>query len=119
MKHFYYTQVPLVDIAGSDGAQRRWLTDPAEGAEVSIMLVELRPGAATLRHRHPYEHAMYFLEGTGEVVDESGVSPVNPGEMLRIGVDELHQIRNTGQRTLRFLAIEAAAKGEKRSQPSP
>ena len=114
MKHFYYTEVPLVDIVGSDAAKRRWLTDPAEGAEVSMMFVELKPGAATLHHRHPYEHAMYFLEGMGKVIEESGASPVAPGEVLHIRVNELHQIRNTGGSTLRFLAIEAAAKGEKK-----
>jgi len=114
MKHFYYSDVPLVGIAGAE-AQRRWLTDPSEGAEVSMMFVEVKPGSATLRHRHPYEHAMFFLEGIGEVEDETGVRPVAPWEVLQIKADELHQIRNMGKTTLRFLAIEAAAKGEKRA----
>jgi quercetin dioxygenase-like cupin family protein len=115
MRHFFYSQVPLVDIVGSNGAKRRWLTDPAEGAEVTVMFVELKPGCATLHHRHSYEHVMYFLEGNGEVLDETGVSPVAQGEVLHIKANELHQIKNSGNRVLNFLAIEATDKGEKRT----
>jgi mannose-6-phosphate isomerase-like protein (cupin superfamily) len=79
------------------------------------MFVELKPGCATLHHSHPYEHVMFFLEGSGEVVDESGVSPVSPYEVLHIKANETHQIKNIGGSTLRFLAIEAADKGEKKA----
>jgi mannose-6-phosphate isomerase-like protein (cupin superfamily) len=109
MKHFYYGDVPLVDIgAGAQGAKRRWLVDQESGAAVSMMFVEVKPGGNTLRHAHPYEHTMFFLEGTGEVVDETGVSPIGPLEVIYIEPNELHQIRNTGAKTLKFIAVEPA-----------
>jgi quercetin dioxygenase-like cupin family protein len=109
MRHFYYGDVPLVDIgAGAQGARRRWLVDQESGAAVSMMFVEVKPGGNTLRHSHPYEHTMFFLEGTGEVVEENGVSPISPMEVIYIKSNELHQIRNTGDRPLKFIAVEPA-----------
>ena len=111
MKHFFYTSVPLVDIgADAPGAQRRWLVDAASGAEVAVMFVEVAPGGSTLRHAHPYEHTMFILEGVGELVDADGVRPISPWEVIHIGPEELHQLRNTGVKTLKFLAVEPAKK---------
>jgi quercetin dioxygenase-like cupin family protein len=111
MKHFFYTSVPLVDI-GNDapGAKRRWLVDAASGAEVAVMFVEVAPGGSTLRHAHPYEHTMFFLEGVGELVEADGVRPISPYEVVHIKPEELHQIKNTGVKTLKFLAVEPAHK---------
>jgi quercetin dioxygenase-like cupin family protein len=111
MKHFYYTDAPLVEIgAEAQGAKRRWLVDQESGAAVSMMLVEVKPGGNTLRHSHTYEHTMFFLEGTGEVVEDTGVSPISPWEVIYIKPNELHQIRNTGAKTLKFIAVEPAQK---------
>jgi len=113
MKHFYYEDVPLVDIGDeARDAKRRWLVDQDSGSIVSMMFVEVKPGGNTLRHSHPYEHAIFFLEGTGEIRDQNGVSPINPLEVIYIKPNELHQIRNTGDKTLKFIAVEPTQKKE-------
>ncbi len=116
MKHFFYTSVPQADVApGAPGAKRRWLVDASSGAAVSMMFVEVAPGGSTLRHSHPYEHTVFILEGGGELVEANGVSPLSPWEVVHIAPDELHQIKNNGNRPLRFIAVEPADKGEKKN----
>jgi quercetin dioxygenase-like cupin family protein len=115
MDHFFYMSRPLGDIGpDAPGAKRRWLVNASSGAEVSVMFVEVAPGGSTLRHAHPYEHTMFFLEGNGELVEVDGVRPINPYEVVHIAPDELHQIKNTGERILKFLAVELAKKEEKK-----
>jgi quercetin dioxygenase-like cupin family protein len=116
MKHFYHAEIPLEDIAApAVGARRRWLVDAGTGApNFSVAEVEVKPGGSTLHHSHPYEHAMFILEGTGEVVESTGTSPLTPLEVLYIAPYELHQIRNAGGKMLRFLSIEPMLKEEKK-----
>ena len=111
MKHFYYENIPLVDI-GTDapGSKRRWLVGEELGASISMMFVEVMPRGNTLLHSHAYEHAMFFLEGAGEVHMDNGVSPVAPMEVLYIKPNELHMIRNTGNKPLKFIAVEPLQK---------
>lgn len=116
MKHFYYSEVQPEDIASpAVGARRRWLVDASMGApNFTVAEVEVKPGGSTLHHSHAYEHAMFVLEGTGEVVESTGTRPITPWEVIYIAPDELHQIRNNGGKMLRFLSIEPMLKGEKR-----
>ena len=115
MKHVYYTEIPLEDIPlPAIGAKRRWLVDAATGApNFTVAEVEVKPGGSTLHHSHNYEHAMFVVEGTGEVVESTGTSPLMPMEVLYIAPNELHQIRNTGDKMLKFLSIEPVKKEEK------
>jgi len=117
MKHFYYAEIPLEDIvAPAVGARRRWLVDAGIGApNFTVAEVEVKPGGSTLHHSHPYEHTIFILEGTGEVVESTGVSPLTPWEVLYIAPNELHQIRNTEGKMLRFLSVEPILKEEKKS----
>jgi len=116
MKHFYYGDVPLSEI-GSEArnSQRRWLVDEGIGAHnFTVAEVEIMPGGNTLHHSHHYEHAIFILEGNGEVVDSTGTSPITPWEVLYIAPNELHQIKNSGEKMLRFLTIEPIQKNEEK-----
>ena len=116
MRRFYYTEVPLEDIAApAVGAKRRWLLTKENGSpNFTVAFVEVAPGGSTLRHSHPYEHAMYFLEGVGELQESDGTSPISPWEFIYIASNELHQIRNTGQKSLKFLSVEPVINEEKK-----
>ncbi len=116
MKHFYYSEVQPEDIASpAVGARRRWLVDASMGApNFTVAEVEVKPGGSTLHHSHTYEHAMFVLEGTGELVESTGARPITPWEVIYIAPGDLHQIRNNGGKMLRFLSIEPMLKGEKR-----
>jgi quercetin dioxygenase-like cupin family protein len=80
-----------------------------------MAMVEVAPGGSTLRHSHPYEHAMYFKDGNGELLESNGTSPVSLWEVIYIEPDELHQIRNTGNSVLRFISVEPVSKEEKKA----
>jgi quercetin dioxygenase-like cupin family protein len=115
MKHFFHAEVPLEDIPSpAVGARRRWLVDAGTGApNFTVVEVEVKPGGSTLNHSHSYEHAMFVLEGTGEVIESTGTSPLTPLEVLYIAPNEQHQIKNTGGKMFRFLSIEPVLKEEK------
>jgi quercetin dioxygenase-like cupin family protein len=116
MKHFYYAEVLLENIASpAVGTKRRWLVDAGTGApNFTVAEVEVKPGGSTLHHSHSYEHAIFVLEGTGEVIESTGTTPLSPWEVLYIAPNELHQIKNTGGKMLRFISIEPALKEEKK-----
>ena len=117
MRHFYYTEVPLENIdSPAVGAKRRWLVTKDKGSpNFTMAMVEVAPGGSTLRHSHTYEHAMYFINGNGELLESNGPSPVSPREVIYIEPDELHQIINTGSSVLRFTSVEPVSKEEKKA----
>jgi len=117
MRHFYYTEIHPEDIRKpAVDAKRRWLVTKEKGSpNFTMAMVEVAPGGSTLRHSHHYEHAMYFIDGNGELLEANGTSPVSPFEVVYIEPNELHQIRNTGSRVLRFLSVEPIAKEEKKA----
>ena len=116
MRRFYYTEIPLENIAApAVGAKRRWLLTKEKGApNFTVAFVEVASGGSTISHSHPYEHAMYFLEGVGELLESNGTSPISPWEFIYITPDELHQIRNTGKKPLKFLSVEPVLKEDKK-----
>jgi quercetin dioxygenase-like cupin family protein len=116
MKHFYYGDVPLEEIApDARDTYRRWLVDAGTGAiNFTVAEVEVKSGGNTLRHAHPFEHTMFILEGIGEVIESTGTSPIASWEVIYIEPNELHQIRNTGVKTLKFLSVEPVQKKEEK-----
>jgi quercetin dioxygenase-like cupin family protein len=117
MRHFYYTEIRSEDIdKPAVGAKRRWLITKEGGSpNFTMAMVEVAPGGSTLRHSHPYEHAIYFVDGAGELFEGNGTSPVSPWEVVYIGPDEVHQIINNGRKTLRFISVEPVLKEEKKA----
>ena len=71
MRIYHYTEMPEA-VIGSEalGSKKRKLND-VESA-VSTAMIEVAPGGHTLRHRHPYEHTMYIVEGTGDKISSKG-----------------------------------------------
>jgi uncharacterized cupin superfamily protein len=60
-------------------------------------------------HNHRVNEEMFFiLEGTGEIRIGGAVYPVRPGDVVACppgGADSAHQIVNTGQQELKYLAV--------------
>jgi mannose-6-phosphate isomerase-like protein (cupin superfamily) len=65
----------------------------------------MRPGKNSGLHTDPYNHAFYFLAGTGEVQIDERKWSLQPGTVLKIRTGEVHDIRNTGSADLVFLVI--------------
>ena len=112
MRVFDYRDVPLepVDMEGCSGVRVRWLLRTEHGAERFWMRVfEVEPGGFTPYHKHPWEHEVFVLEGEGVVVGEGGrEEPIKPGTVVFIPPDEVHQFKNTGEKTLKFICLVPA-----------
>jgi quercetin dioxygenase-like cupin family protein len=65
----------------------------------------MRPGKGSGLHTDPYNHAFYFLEGTGEARVGEQAWGLQPGTILKIPAGEVHEISNTGSGDLVFLVI--------------
>jgi quercetin dioxygenase-like cupin family protein len=107
MKKFHHSSIEPKEAGdGAKGVRVRWLIDRGVGAEnFAMRLFEMDPGGETPLHRHPWEHEIFFLEGSG-VVAGGGVEEVfGPGDVVFIPPNELHQIRGGGRSGVKFLCL--------------
>ena len=96
---------------GRTDLQRHDLT--GTGREVVQVRVELGPGVAFGRHRHPGEEAIYVLEGTFEYqIDGKPPVTVKAGEVLLIPARAVHAARNVGRGNAAELATYIVEKGK-------
>ncbi len=95
-----------VIMPGAEGCQVRWLVDEEDGApNFAMRQFEVAPGGFTPKHNHPYEHEVFVLAGEGVVMEGDKEHPLTPGTVVYIAPDEVHQFRNTGDASLRFLCL--------------
>jgi quercetin dioxygenase-like cupin family protein len=71
-----------------------------------IKMIEIAPSGYTDRHSHPYEHGIYVLEGSGEIVEPGGTRPLSTGHVVFIRPEEEHQVINNSRKILRLLNVE-------------
>ena len=85
----------------------------APGREVIQVRVDIAPGAAFGRHRHPGEEIVYVIEGTLEYEVE-GRPPVTlkAGEVLFIPAGTIHAAKNVGSDNGAELATYVVEKGK-------
>ncbi len=119
MKVLHYERVAQspVEMAGAQGCSIRWLVGPDDGApNFAMRQFEVVPGGHTPQHTHPYEHEVFVLEGRGVVISGQVEHPLEPGAVVYVQPDELHQFRNTGDVPLKFLCfVPNAATGQPRA----
>jgi quercetin dioxygenase-like cupin family protein len=104
-----------VEMEGAAGCTVRWLVGAPDGApNFAMRQFTVEPGGHTPRHRHPYEHEVYVLEGAGTVREGDRDHPIAPGDVVYVAPDEVHQFRNTGPSPLKFLCLvpNSAATGK-------
>jgi len=95
-----------VTMPGAQDCRVRWLVDENDGApNFAMRQFEVAPGGFTPRHSHPYEHEVFVLEGEGEIFEGDAPRPLRPGTVVFVAPDEVHQFRNSGTSTLKFLCF--------------
>jgi quercetin dioxygenase-like cupin family protein len=95
-----------VQEEGAKGVTVRWLINRSEGApNFAMRLFEVAVGGYTPKHQHAWEHEVYVLEGNLEIVTEEGPKAVKSGDAVLVLPEELHQFRNAGEVTARFLCM--------------
>ncbi|GAB4158533.1 MAG: cupin domain-containing protein [Planctomycetota bacterium] len=108
MKNSYFADIEnrTVIMDGVKDVSVRMLISRADGApNFSMRMFELQPGGHTLRHSHNYEHLVYIVEGEGELFFEGSTNKFEGGHAILVEPGKLHQFRNTGNTTLRFLCL--------------
>lgn len=77
---------------------------PEGPPEITTMIVELEPGASTVRHKHPHPTHGYVLEGELEVVAADGTrNRYKTGDAFVEALDAWHQGFNVGAGPVRVL----------------
>jgi quercetin dioxygenase-like cupin family protein len=95
-----------VTMEGAAGCSVRWLVGDKDGApNFAMRQFDVAPGGHTPRHSHPYEHEIYVLEGAGEVIEGDQARPLKAGDVVYVAPDDVHQFRNTGTTTMKFLCM--------------
>lgn len=108
MRVFHYSEVKAEEAEepGASKLKVRWLIKRDMGAEnFAMRLFEIEPGGQSPHHSHPWEHEVFILEGEGEVLGADGKRKLKPGDVVLVLPDEVHQFRNNGEKTFRFLCL--------------
>ena len=108
MKITSVSRVPAekVEMDGVKDCQYRVAVGPKDGApHFAMRIFEVAPGGHTPLHRHPYEHEIYVLAGAGTVWRDGNEVPIQPGDVLYIPADEMHQFKNAGADVFQFICL--------------
>ena len=108
MKVIAYQDTPATRFDGGavKGVDGRVVIGKADGAPHFCMRVfELDPDGYTPKHRHDWEHEIFFHAGNGEVWRDGNWQPVSAGSVAFIPGNEEHQIRNRGDGKLTFVCL--------------
>lgn len=106
INHYSEVEQQVVQMTGSERCKVRWLVGPSDGApNFAMRQFEVEPGGFTPRHSHPYEHEVFVLEGSGTVISGDTPHRLQPGTVLYVAPDEIHQFLNDSDRPLKFLCL--------------
>lgn len=103
-----HTDVPAnkVTMEGAAGCRVRWLIGERDKApNFSMREFEVAPGGYTPQHFHDYEHEVFVLAGSGVVLDGDQERPLKQGDVIFVAPNDVHQFRNMGSETMRFLCL--------------
>lgn len=95
----------LRDLPGARGYEYKTLTDETYTTAFNSELVRLQPGDHSVPHVEPWNHALYFLDGTGDVTIEGETWPVAQGTVCLVKAGERHSLRNLGPDEMVVLTI--------------
>ena len=89
------------------GVRWKFLIDAdfTESSGLSLGFAEIAPGGDLVLHYHAPSEIYVVTDGTG-VLDKSGkLEEINKGDVVYIGKNEKHALKNEGKETLKFYWI--------------
>ncbi|MBI5411268.1 MAG: cupin domain-containing protein [Nitrospirae bacterium] len=103
----HYADVPPSPYAGTpDGVQMREMITGQDGApNFSLRVFDVQPGAGTPFHTHQWEHEVFILAGTGNVVTEGCETPFRAGDAVYIAPEEKHCFVADPAAAVRFICV--------------
>jgi quercetin dioxygenase-like cupin family protein len=96
---------PVAMDGVKDATIREVITERDGAPNFAMRIFEVAPEGHTPLHFHPYEHEIYILGGSGEMQTSEGPKPIKAGDAIYVQADALHQFRNTGSDTLKFICL--------------
>lgn len=82
------------------------LVSKEQGWDDHVMRVmEVEQDGYTPKHKHPWPHINFMIEGEGELMIDGVVTKVESGSYAYVPKDTIHQFRNTGKSTFKFICI--------------
>lgn len=95
-----------VTMEGAKDVRMRMLVGPVDGAKIFHMRhFEVQPGGHSPHHQHDYEHEVLILRGRGLVKSEQGDRPCQPGDVVWVPPNEMHQFQCAGDEPLEFICL--------------
>jgi quercetin dioxygenase-like cupin family protein len=93
----------------TDLGKKFWISDDLIGSHYSMLfsaqLTKFGPGGGSPLHHHNYNHAFYFLTGSGCMRMDGQRWDVKPGTLVKVPANSVHSVTNTGDQDLVFLVI--------------
>jgi quercetin dioxygenase-like cupin family protein len=106
VRHASEVKQERVETEGAKDVKIRWLISKEEGApNFAMREFEVEPGGYTPYHSHAWEHEVFVLEGEGVAVSAEAETPIEPGTVVFVPGGQMHNFKNTGPGTLRFLCL--------------
>ncbi|HER54316.1 MAG TPA: cupin domain-containing protein [Candidatus Bathyarchaeota archaeon] len=107
MNIFHYTTVTPKDAGPQTSKTNvRWLITKEMGAKnFAMRLFEIQPDGYTPLHTHDWEHEIFILEGEGILVSGEKEFSFKTGDVVFIPPNELHQMKNTGNKTCKIICL--------------
>ncbi len=107
MKIFHYRNIKAKEAdEGGSKLTVRWLITKEIGAEnFAMRLFEMEAGGHSPFHIHPWEHEVFILEGEGLAIGEEGQKEFKAGDVIFIPPNKKHQLKNDGEKTLKFICL--------------
>jgi uncharacterized cupin superfamily protein len=103
------------DVEGLDlpGRNLRWMVNSELlGAKhMSVCLIKVAPGDKVRpAHSHPNgEESIYIISGSGRVLVDGEVSPVQAGNIVLFPQGKVHMLHNTGATEMKVICFFAPA----------
>lgn len=121
LKHSEDVHLESIEKPGFKGMKARFLLTSQDGcSRYAMRLMEIGPGGCTSYHCHKEEHEMFFIEGKGVVVGEDkNQLSVAEGDALFVLPNEFHQIKNTGNNTLKMICTVPIFPGKTGKETTP
>lgn len=90
----------------AQNASMKVMVSPQEGWNGYVMRhVEVEENGFTPKHKHPWPHINYMIEGEGELLINGKINKVTAGSYAYVPGDSLHQFRNAGKGVFKFICI--------------
>ena len=95
--------------SGATNATRQILIGPDENSlNFHIRYFAVQPGGNTSLDQHAHEHGVYILHGHALLRLDNNECELNPGDVVYILGNEVHQFFTTGQEPFGFLCVVPA-----------